>query len=415
MSATVSAPSPVLQEPPRSERAMWRLTWLILAIASLLTAGLGVALLWWVLATFAYVSMPATIEQASGVVLRQAVDIPGEASVSGGTALFEGDRVRTTSGSQARIRLFDGSLAELFPDARLRMDRMRTPRLVGVGQPAEAQLGVEGGAVRITVPPQDGGGRSFSVVTPAGVAQLSAGAYTVRVAEDATRISVWDGKATAFVDSQVVDVLSERKIILRGDGKFALADALENVLVNGSFSEGTRGWSDWDQQEQRLDARGARQIVFPMEQGAPARALRFSRESAAQTHNETGVKQEFKWDVSGSRAVLFDMWLRIDGASLSGGGYLGTEYPVMVRIRYQSARGSEHVWSRGFFYANPELRPTRNGQLEGVPVGQGTWTYATYDFLKELQPTPVVLEEIQVLAAGHSFDSYVANLRILVD
>ena len=48
---------------------------------------------------------------------------------------------------------------------------------------------------------------------------------------------------------------------------------------------------------------------------------------------------------------------QVRSASLSGGGYLGTEYPLMLRLRYRDAAGNGQTWYRGFYYQNPELRP----------------------------------------------------------
>lgn len=387
---------------------MERLTWLILALGLAAFAGLAALAVFGLRNALEYMESPTRIDSVSGIVLFRSAEGAGQESVAPGSELYQGDQLQVTFGSSANLRVADGTRVELLPDARVRVDEARSPRLAG--RRAEFQLGIEHGAARLSVAAGSPDLRQFQVLTPSGLAQLAEGEYTIRVSPDATRISVWEGKATILVSSQVLDVVPGRKIILRGDGAFDLVDVLENIVSNSAFAGRFQGWGPWEQNETRADVPGQMQIIAPTELNAPSIALRISRESVAQAHNETGLEQRFQRDVSGARAVVLDMWLKIDSASLSGGGYLGTEYPVMVRVRYQTPRGNEEVWTHGFYYANPEQRPTNGGEL----IQRGVWTHFRTDLTK-LPGIPAVIEGLQVLSAGHSFDASVADVRILVD
>lgn len=388
---------------------MGRLTWLVLVVACLLFVGLLVGVVAQIVATIAYVQVPTSIEEVSGIVLSRTGDAAAEESLPTGAQVFEGDKLHVTFGSTARMRMFDGSVISLFPETRLRVDRSRAPRLGG--RDAEAVLGIESGAAQIAVAPALQVARNFELTTPAGVAQLSPGQYTVRVASDATRISVWDGKATMLVDRQVVDVTPGRKIILGSDGKLELVDVLENVMVNGTFADRFNGWTFWEEQQSQSDVRGQLQIGVPNEINAPGLALQLTRQSAGQTHNETGLRQFFQRDVSGAHSIQLDMLLKVESASLSGGGYLGSEYPLMVRIRYSTLRGGDQTWTHGFFFANPDRGPVPYSSQ----IQKGVWTHYQADLLLEVQPVPMVIKEIQILAAGHSYDASVSDVKLLVD
>ncbi len=409
MSAETTSPSGVLQESPRSERAMERLTWAILAASLAGFTVLAAVTVIGVRSAFEYVDTPSQIEATSGIVLYRSAGGNGQEVAGAGLALYQGDEIQLASGSNAVVRMADGTRVDLFSNAKVRVDEARSPRLPG--RRAEFQLGVENGAVRFSVAPSAPDARIFQVMTPNGVAQLSEGEYTVRVAGKTTRISTWEGKATILADAQVWEVPPGRKIVIGPDGLPRLGDLLENIVVNGGFSSKFDGWEPWEQNETRADVRGVTQIVAPTELGSPGIALKISRESVAQAHNETGLTQKFQWDVTGARSVYLDMWMKVDSASLSGGGYLGTEYPLMVRLRYQARRGNEEVWTQGFFYANPEQRPTTNG----AQIQKGVWIHYREDITKRLAELPAVIQELQILGAGHSFDSSIADVRILVD
>jgi hypothetical protein len=135
-----------------------------------------------------------------------------------------------------------------------------------------------------------------------------------------------------------------------------------------------------------------------------------NRVSLIDAHNETGLSQDLIRDVSGARQIVIAARLRVEQASLSGGGYLGSEYPLMIRVRYHDSRGVEQTWVQGFYYANPENRP--------VPVGQrverGVWTEFSFD-LTQLRIPPAVVDTVQVFGAGHTFDALIGDVRLLVD
>jgi len=98
-----------------------------------------------------------------------------------------------------------------------------------------------------------------------------------------------------------------------------------------------------------------------------------------------------------------------------GGGYLATEYPVMVDLFYTDVYGKDLHFYQGFYYQDlPEgstyLPPT------GVKVPLGIWyNYESpnlYDLLKDTRPARV--NSITLYASGHDYDSLVSDAALIV-
>jgi hypothetical protein len=139
--------------------------------------------------------------------------------------------------------------------------------------------------------------------------------------------------------------------------------------------------------------------------------MRIVRESQAQAHGETGLKQVLDLDVRGFRKLYLEAWVRVDRASLSGGGQLGSEYPMMLRLYYEGPiGGSRPNWVNGFYAANPENRPVIDA--EQVPAGE--WVRYFVDLKdQEASRQPYRLLEFDVLGQGHTYEAWIADVRLI--
>ena len=391
---------------------MQRLTWVMVAVAFAIWIGLaiqGSRLAAAALQTAA-APAPSRLDLVSGIVLYREANQATESSARQGMQIYELDELVTAMGSSAQLSIFDGSVLRIFPDARIQVNAMR----IGRFNPAATQavFTLVDGAVRLTIPNSANKAHTVNVLTPHGAAAFVPGEYTLRVGPEGTRISVWQGRTAAAVADAIVEVGEGQKIVLQPDRvAYDVVPVLENALANGEFADGFRGWRVWDDGEPgRPDAPGRRDLLPGDGNGAPPQVLRLSRTSVVDAHNETGLSQTLNRDVSGARQVMAQARLRVDAASLSGGGYLGSEYPLMIRVGYRDGRGVEQTWVQGFYYANPENRP--------VPVGQrverATWTDVSFD-LTQLRNPPATIDTVQVFGAGHTYDASIGNVRILVD
>ena len=102
--------------------------------------------------------------------------------------------------------------------------------------------------------------------------------------------------------------------------------------------------------------------------------------------------------------------IKIDSQSLSGGGYLSTEYPLILRVLYKDVYGSDVEWFKGFYIQNDNGNPTLNGE----PIKPGVWVPVEFDLHNEgLLPFQVI--SIEARAAGWDFDSSISNIQLVVE
>jgi len=130
-------------------------------------------------------------------------------------------------------------------------------------------------------------------------------------------------------------------------------------------------------------------------------------------HGETGLKQMLDRDVSGFRHLWLRAWVRVDYADLSGGGTLGSEYPMMLQMKYEGpVEGSNIPWSIGMYYATD--RPVPEGVAQQVP--QGEWQPYEVDLMgTETSNVPYRLLEFAVMGQGHSYDARIADISLVGD
>jgi hypothetical protein len=391
--------------------------------AAVLAAQRAWAVLWLAFATFcivlvstakfvgdyvrtAEIALTARVEASRGRVYFQApagpkaLLTPADRDLGVGTAV-EADRAGT-----AVVRLFDGSRVAVLPEARVELARMEVGRFINrqtlaLRQPA--------GPVRYET------NGEAEVQVPNGVVRLRRGDVTVWVEEQRTRVLVYDGEARLEAEGSSLPVQAGQRGELTGDRKLVLKGRPEQLLENGTFARRAEGWEAIDDQNGPRDVDGERHFVQgPVDEGAPLPALRIVRDSVNLAHGETGVRQPLDVIVAGYRKLFLEAWVRVDRASLSGGGQLGFEYPMMLVVQYEGPQeGSRPNWVHGFYTDNPEDRPVRNA--EQVPAGK--WVPYRVDLLDQEDEArrPYRLLELQVMGQGHSYDAQVADVRLIGD
>ena len=396
----------------RSPEKTRRLAWTVLGVSFALWITLVVAG-WNAFQRFvaeATVARPPELAVVQGPVLVQTEQGAPWINAETGLRIEEGDRLEVRGG-RARLQFFEESLVELYAGARVRLLEASQ----GWFHREEAHLALvqEEGAGRIVVSETSLDDRRFLVRTPAGDVELSPGEFIVWTRpEGEVHVTARTGTATARVPTGAVAITTGQKVILSAHampkGPLPAAEAL---LYNGDFSRGLEGWEPWHVQEEgRPDVPGVRELVDDVVDGRPVRALRVWRDSQLDTHNETGLMQRIQRDVSAYRSVVLSALVKVNHASLSGGGYMGSEYPMMLRVRYRDATGGQRDWYHGFYYQNPEQRPTRQG--EQIP--QGVWFRYVGD-LMQLDPPPVTILSVEVLGAGHDYDAEITEISLVAE
>lgn len=335
-------------------------------------------------------------------------------------SISEGTIVSVDESAQAVLTFFDQSLVRLFPSTTVSLDTMRTPRF-GVGSvPAQIGLGVRGGRLYANTVLRGSSATEFRVSSLHARTLLAEdGAYNLEVTNERTEVIVQRGAATVVSASTAVPAdlaqvtLSSRQRTMVEIGKSPLAPlkAERDLLVNGDFtSRLDTGWTAFnDQGGDGGDIDG--QVSLVEDEGR--RAVRFVRTRGEFNHCETIIEQELNRDLPDPITVLkLRATVKLLDQSLSGGGYLSSEYPLMIRISYRDMYGSEAEWVRGFYYQNLNNNPTQDGQ----EIPQGKWYfYESENLLDAFRISPRRIVRLRVYASGWSYESLVSEISLVVE
>jgi hypothetical protein len=309
--------------------------------------------------------------------------------------------------ASAELQLFDDSRIKVLGGASVELTRMEVGRFINQHSLLLTQTS---GPIRY----QTGG--PLDVVVPTGQVQLgSHGDYTVWIDGSTTRVLVYGGEARVTAGGTTVTVADGRRAEIDAAGQVhAAVDRQMPLLANADFGQHDQNWEALDVPNSPLDVNGTRLWVS----GPPdvsGSALRVVRESRKGEHGETGFIQKLDRDVSGFRHLWLTAFVRVDYADLSGGGTLGTEYPMMLRLRYEGPVENSHPdWAVGFYYSKQDNQtvPDWLGQL----WPQGEWKSYRVDLMDtEASNVPYRLLEFAVFGQGHSYDARIAGVSLVGD
>ena len=345
-----------------------------------------------------------------GTVFYGGPTTPDQLRARPGMTADEGGIVEVGENARATLDLFDGSTVRLMGNTRMELSILRVGKFNA--DHTRLILGMLEGAAHFNIAGRLPYGREVVLNTPHGKVSLSKGEYLVWVQDDGTRVSSYVGQARADLEDHTVRIRDGQRALLPTDGvprgPFAIA---ENLLRNGDFARQFQGWTMLDKYEPgRPDVGGTRRLIEEEIAGKRVQAVRITRNTEKDTHNETGITQDINRDVSAYRNLAVTAWVKVSQSSLSGGGYLGSEYPVMIRVNYTDEKGGRPGWTHGFYYANPENRPTENGEI----VAQDQW-YPFLGRLSDLPDRPIFIRSIEILSAGHDFDATIADVRLVAE
>jgi len=395
------------------EKFAWAVLWTAFFIFCVLAVGIP----WSARAylTSASNSHEAEVEALVGTVV---VEIPGSVAAK---PVVKGERIPVPEGtaiivdetSEASVTFFDHSSIRLFPGTWITLEEMRSPRYSLSSKPSRIVLYDNGGRIGV--------GRALSVDGPlhfevrslhAATVLMEDGSYRIEVSNDQSEIIVTRGEAHVTAMGQDVTVEQrQRTMVSIGEPPMAPVPAAKDFVENGAFSKPlSTGWNTYnDQGLDGGDIDGRVRLVS--EEGH--RAVQFLRKGGGGDHCETGIVQEIDSplpDPAISIRVRAQVMLRHQ--SLSGGGYLSSEYPLMIRLKYLDAYDSEAEWVQGFYYQNVANNPTARGQL----IQSGRWyIYESANLLDVMPIMPSKIVSIQVYASGWDYESLISELSVIVE
>ncbi len=394
-----------------SDRDVQRIAWTVLlsSFVAFIILIVGAPLLGlWFLNT-ATDSHESSLAVLSGTVI---VELPGR-EPSGERAsrmVPEGATIRTDANTRVNLTLFDGSTVIVFPDTQVILSAIRSPKFEISPQRLQAYLELRSGRLRLSATSGDRA-LDMSVQTPQGYAQFQSGNYLVEVAGEQTEVVVRNGQALLKAHELAVRLNGrERSIVKTGERPRGPLPAERDLIVNGGFAAAlNETWKIYnDQGGDGGDVDGQAQLEI--DQGR--RLVHFTRQGSNGNHDDTGVEQFINKDVSDAESIRLRADVRINYQSLSGGGYLSSEFPLMIRIKYIDVKGGQNAWVHGFYYQNE----ARSHIVNGEQVPQGLWyPYESQDLTDILNPKPALILSIQIYASGHDFDSMVSDVGLIVE
>ncbi len=359
---------------------------------------------------------PATLEVIGGTVRVRELGAAAPIAVTKTLALNEGSTIETDESSRCIITFLDGSTAILFPSTQITLRAMHVATFVWGTEPITIWIDQTRGRIRVgaaqQIAPTNSAlmSRLFQVFTPQLEATLTEGSYAVEVATDASQVIVTNGNAMVVAQERTVQVARGQRTVARNnEPPLPALPAEQNLLVNGDFMDPLpRGWDDFRDvagDTARVNGSATQTLL------GDRQTIHIVRANSNQTSAITGVVQQINREVSDYRTMRLAADVRVHYQSLSGGGILSSEYPLILRIKYRDVYGSEAEWVHGFYYQNTTNNPTVNGELVPLDV----WVPFETGNLFDAVPRPFYITSLQIYASGWDYDSYVTAVRLLVE
>ncbi len=400
----------------KPERIAWLVIWGAFASFLLLCTAIPVSARSYLL--YSHAAKPAAFDVLVGTPRVQEREGQAPIAVTKSMPLSEGSAIDTDENSKGFLTFHDGSTLTLFPSTQVTLREMRVSNFEWGRVPITFKIDVTRGRVRVSPAPlyaaAAGGSarpRVFEVTTPHLTASLAEGSYAVDVyPELSSQLTANMGRAEVIAQGQAVTITTgQRTVVTRGNPPLPSMPAALNLIVNGDFLDPlARGWVVQEEPGTPGAVPGQVDVVAMGDR----LTLHIQRANSGQTSAEAGVIQSFTRDVSDLRVLKLTADIRLHYQSLSGGGILSSEYPLILRLKYRDQYGSENEWVHGFYYQNTTSNPTNNGELVPVDV----WVpFESGNLFEILDPKPFFLTSLRIYASGWDYESNVTNVKLLVE
>lgn len=403
------------------ERLAWTVVGTAFVIFCLLIVGIPLGVRSYVL--HAAEDQDTLLQVIAGTVLVDRDNGNDPSGVTDTTMLSPGDEVITDDASWATLDLFERSHVTLYREARVKLDKMQSPRFNLSDQANRITLDVTGGIVRVGVAMPQALPRErateFLIVTPHTGVVLEEGSYRIEVVNEGTQITVVRGQATVGEDGSKVEIRQGARtwVDLSGAPTDPLP-AAQNLVQNGNFQQPLH--STWLTSTMVFTSAVEPPSIEVVENGGRGAARLIRREPDNGTHSEIAIKQKLDQDVRDFARLEVSLDILLDFQSLSGGGQLSSEFPIIVRLDYKDRWGNDKFWTHGFYYQNREgypIAPDPWGQPSGDKIPRGVWfPYESGNLLELLGDNrPAQITGLTVYASGWNYDSFVSEIQLIVE
>jgi hypothetical protein len=378
----------------------------------LLAVSIPLGIRWYLL--YAEDERTAVVESLAGTVVIEQPVGAGPVPLGKGQSMIvpEGTVVYADETSEAVVTFFDHSFMRVFSGAVVRLEHLRSPRFDASELHTAVTLNLLAGRIRVGTALATGAPLDFRITTVYGNANLSAdGSYAVEVGNARAEVTAYRGYADVFSLGESVRVEPrQRTEILDGNPPAPPVGAARNLITNSELREPLTAWRIFnDQGTDGGDVDGVAEIVVD----GGREAIRLYRSGGQGNHCETILEQSIDApipDLASSLLVRATVKVRYQG--LSGGGYLASEYPLMIRITYRDVYDSEAEWIQGFYYENDANNPT----TFGLEIPRDRWfLFESGNLLETLPISPYRIIKVRVYASGWDYDSLVSDVSLIVE
>lgn len=356
-------------------------------------------------------------------------------------AVFEGDpsfsllpqtTINTETNNTATVLVYESeaealllSRFQLYGNTALLLEEATTPRFARLSNNANAlTLSLNSGRLRMTVPGGAERHLQIEVTTPHGVVVLGRGGqYSLEVMEEETQVIVYEGAAELVSNGVPLALqMGERGVMVVDVAPAGPLATERNLIRNSDFNEGLSYWTTFPWNIELTEQPSGTAEVAVMA-GEPT--LRYLRDGEG--HADTTTRQLIDQDVRDLTTLQLEINLRIVNQTVGVCGSLGSECPLAVRVGYEDVNGNEQGWQQGFYAVGQSGQPGTPDLCQLCPafwpshqqVTLGQFAFYQVDLLTALsQPgllPPSRIKDIQLLAAGHSFDVEVIDVALIAE
>ena len=339
--------------------------------------------------------------------------------VTQAAVLSPGDEVITDETSWATLDLFDRSHVILYSDTNVELVETAARRFGLSDRPDRIMLNVTGGLVRVGVALPRERSTDFQIGTPHTTIRLEEGSYRIEVNNQGTEVTVARGQAIVGREGVRMGLSQGTRTFVGLDGVPSdPLSAAQNLVENGDFQAPLS--TAWLTNTVVLDPVVPPPAVEVVEEGG-RRAVRFVQLQARDgDHTEAAVVQKLSRDVRDFVRLEVSFDVRLDLQSLSGGGLLSSEFPIIVRLDYKDRWGTDKFWTHGFYYQNQAgypIAPDPWGGLSGEMIPRAVWFPFESGNLLDLlgDNKPAQITGLTLYASGWNYESLVSEVQLIVE
>lgn len=368
--------------------------------------------------------------QRPGLNIQEAINGPP-------VSLPVGSTIITDLNAQANLQVAGpngaGTLAtvQIYGDSRVQVEAAEQPRFEQFSTlPYRLRLNVERGRIRVLS--ADEAARPVYIEVRSApdvltVLDQPGSNASIEASFLRSTISVRESQAAVTTPaSGTLTLLSEQRADIGDSGAILGPLPTErNLIVDGTFE---RPLGEVWRIERRADENEPLgEVGVEVIEGR--RSINFAR--ADESWGEVRLTQDLNVDVRDFTSLRLQLDVYLTSQSLFNCGGFGTECPVMVKISYIDSNGSERGWLQGYFDQGRLIE--EQGQFgrftcpscaeiteQHIPIETGQWLTLEAPgngnllaLMRERDMPAAFLRSITIYAAGHQFNSNVAQIQLL--